>query len=158
MANDRDILRRLAGRWMEIAGLPIMDERKRQWTALHDLKQERPMVLFETWTIENYIAQDELECEDPGLRWVELTMRWNIRQFEEVGDDIVLEPGVAAGLSRGRDRVGRRCAVRARHRYRGRVDRVPVRSSDQDAGRPRPPADADVLRRPRGHGAIDRAA
>ena len=101
MANDRDILRRLAGRWMEIAGLPIMAERKRQWTALHDLKQERPMVLFETWTLENYVAQDELECEDPGLRWVELTMRWNIRQFAEVGDDIVLEPVWRLGYHAG---------------------------------------------------------
>lgn len=31
--GDREILRLLASRWMEIANLPVMAERKRQWTA-----------------------------------------------------------------------------------------------------------------------------
>jgi hypothetical protein len=77
---------------MELAALPVMDERKRLWTALKDLRAERPMILFETWTVENYVEDSELLCEDPDLRGIEFHMRHDIRQFEEVGDDIVIEP------------------------------------------------------------------
>ena len=37
-SQDRDILRGLASRWMELAHLPVMAARKRQWTALKDLR------------------------------------------------------------------------------------------------------------------------
>ncbi len=92
MSMDREIIRNLASRWIEIATQPIMEERKRQWTALKDLKAERPMLLFETWTLENYVAENELKCEDQSFRNIEKHMRWVIRHAEEVGDDIVLEP------------------------------------------------------------------
>jgi len=93
MSNqDHDVLRGLAARWMELASLPVMAERRRQWTALKDLRAERPMVLFETWTLENYVAEEELACTDPDLRRVERGMRAHIRQAEEIGDDIVVEP------------------------------------------------------------------
>lgn len=90
--QDRNILRGLAIRWMELASLPVMAVRRRQWTALKDLHAERPMVLFETWTLENYVADDELACDDPELRRVEKAMRAVIRQAEEIGDDYVVEP------------------------------------------------------------------
>ncbi len=90
--HDQQVLRRLAGRWMELASLPVMEERRRLWTALKDLRAERPMVLFETWTLENYVRDEELECTDPFLREVELPMRRYIRQVEEIGDDMVIEP------------------------------------------------------------------
>jgi len=93
MSNrDREILRGLAARWMELASLPVMAVRRRQWTALKDLHAERPMVLFETWTLENYVADDELLCQDAELRRVEKAMRAVIRQAEEIGDDYVVEP------------------------------------------------------------------
>jgi len=90
--QDQHTLRSLAVRWMELANLPVMEERKRLWTKLKDLQAERPMVLFEVWTVENYVHQAELVCQDPYLRQVELHMRRAIRQIEEVGDDMVLEP------------------------------------------------------------------
>ena len=90
--NERGQLRALATRWMELAAQPIMAERKRQWTALHDLQGERPMVLFETALLENYVAPAELVCEDATLRGVELQLRRTIRHAEEVGDDIVVPP------------------------------------------------------------------
>jgi len=90
--KDREILRSLANRWMDLATQPIMEERKRLWTALKDLHAERPMVLFETWTLENYVAENELQCEDQSFRNIERHLRWVIRHAEEVGDDIVLEP------------------------------------------------------------------
>ena len=91
-SDDRELLRRLANRWMELAALPEMADRRRQWTALKDLHAERPMVLFETWTLENYVAEDEIICRDPILRGVERSMRMAIRQAEEIGDDYVVEP------------------------------------------------------------------
>ena len=89
---DHTLLRNLAIRWMELACLPIMDERRRLWTALKDLRPERPMVLFETWTLERYVREDELGCVDPELRQVEMSMRQGIRQVEEIGDDMVIPP------------------------------------------------------------------
>ena len=50
------------------------------------------MILFETSSIDGYVAPEELRCVNPTLRAVEATMRDNIRHAEEVGDDIVLEP------------------------------------------------------------------
>jgi hypothetical protein len=92
-SQDRRTLRSLASRWMELASLPIMAERKRLWTALKNLQPERPMVLFEVWTLgDHFVHRDELQCSDPHLRAVELTMQRYIRQVEEVGDDLVLEP------------------------------------------------------------------
>jgi hypothetical protein len=96
-AADRETTRALAGRWAEIAALPLMDERKRGWRALHDLRPERPMIQFEVGTVHEYVAPDELRCEHPVLRAVEAAMRENIRHFEEVGDDIVLEPWFRLG-------------------------------------------------------------
>ena len=90
--SDRDTLRALATRWMELAAQPVMGERRRCWTALKDLRAERPMVLFETWSLLGYVADDELLCADPANRSLEHHMRWVIRQAEEVGDDIVVEP------------------------------------------------------------------
>jgi hypothetical protein len=90
--NEHQQLRKLATRWMELAQLPVMSDRKRQWAALHDLHAERPMVLFETALVENYVAQSELVCEDPYLRYIEMQMRRMVRHAGEVGDDIVVPP------------------------------------------------------------------
>jgi len=90
--SDRDILRKLASHWMELASLPIMNVRLRQWTALKDLHAERPMAIFETMFLENYVRDEDLACEDPLFRAVEKNLRWNIRHIEEVGDDMVLAP------------------------------------------------------------------
>jgi len=102
MSNgDREILRTLASRWVEIASQPIMAERKRQWTALKDLEAERPMVLFEVGTLEDYFSNTELQCEDPAFHGIEAHMRRVMRHAEEVGDDIVLEPCWRIGWNTG---------------------------------------------------------
>ncbi|MDO8685920.1 MAG: hypothetical protein Q7J78_04525, partial [Clostridiales bacterium] len=89
---EREMLRELAKRWMEISDLPAMKERKRQWKALKDLKAERPMILVETNSINSFFDDKKLSFKDPFLRSVEKTMRETIEHFEDVGDDIVLEP------------------------------------------------------------------
>ena len=90
--NDRNVIRELATKWRELASMPVMDERKRLWKAVHDLKAERPVILVETDWIENFVSESELLCQDPFLRTVEQKMRITIRQAEELDDDIVIEP------------------------------------------------------------------
>ncbi len=90
--KDRHIVRELAAKWREAASLPVMGERKRLWKAVHDLKAERPVVLLETAWIDGYVADREVLCEDPFLRSVEKSMRITLRQAEELGDDLVIEP------------------------------------------------------------------
>ena len=92
VAAERERVRALAARWAEIAALPLMEERKRAWRALHDLRPERPMVLFEVGTVDRYVREEELACAHPVLRAVEATMLEHLHHFDEVGDDIVFEP------------------------------------------------------------------
>jgi hypothetical protein len=96
-ANDRTVIRDLATRWMEWAAAPIMEERKRAWRAVHDLRSERPVILCETDWIEGFVRDEEILCEDPLLRTVEKNMRIKLRQAEELGDDIVIEPHCRLG-------------------------------------------------------------
>jgi len=105
-AADRAVIRDLAARWAELATQPEMAVRKRQWTALHDLRPERPMILFETSSIEGYVDPAEMRCADPILRAVEATMRDAIRHADEVGDDIVLEPYYRIGWDIGSSSFG----------------------------------------------------
>lgn len=90
--QDRGVIRDLATQWMAWAANPIMQERKEAWRAVHDLRARRPVILVETDWIEGYVREDELRCEDPFLRSVELNMRIKLRQAEELDDDIVFEP------------------------------------------------------------------
>ncbi len=91
--KDRQVIRSLASKWMELAHQPVMAQRKRLWKAVHDLKMIRPVILVETcMMIDEFVPPAELQCEDPFLRNVERTMRIETRHAEEIGDDIVLEP------------------------------------------------------------------
>ena len=96
-SNDRTVIRELATKWMEWAADPVMEERKRVWRAVHDLKSKRPVILFETDWIEGFVDEAEVLCQDPLLRSVERNMRVKLRQAEELGDDIVIEPHYVLG-------------------------------------------------------------
>ncbi|MCU0961432.1 MAG: uroporphyrinogen decarboxylase family protein [Pirellulaceae bacterium] len=95
--HDRDTLRALAHQWMEWAAQPVMAARQRAWRAVHDLRAERPVILFETAWIDRYVAEDEVVCEDPFLRAVERNMRITLRQAAELNDDLVIEPHYQLG-------------------------------------------------------------
>ncbi len=133
--HERSTMRSLAARWMELASSPLMQERRRLWTALKDRKAERPMFLFETWTLEGYIHENELVCQDSYLRDIEHILRRSIRQAEEVGDDFVLDPvfrlswhaappayGVGLDLVRAQDDFGGSHAYHYNHPIRTPAD------------------------------------
>lgn len=133
--KDIQILRTLAARWMEIASLPVMRQRKQVWQSIKELNAIRPAILIETASIRDFVAEDELICTDPFLRNVEKNMRMNIRQFEEVGDDIVLEPyfhlgwllnfsdyGVNMGVECAEDPEGGHLGIRFEHPVRSVED------------------------------------
>ena len=44
--------RELAKQYAEIAADDVMATRKRQWKALHDLKPEKPMIIFEPYWLD----------------------------------------------------------------------------------------------------------
>jgi len=91
-AADRTEIREWAKRWRDLAGRPVMAERKKLWAAVHDLRMVRPMILVETSSIQGFVEPAELQCQNPFLRAVERNMRDTVRHAEDVGDDVVVEP------------------------------------------------------------------
>lgn len=74
-AHDRNVMRRLAGEVAELAALPIQQERIRLWTALNDLRPERPMLWITEipWgEFENAVDELRPRCRDPQCRRIEL--------------------------------------------------------------------------------------
>ena len=90
--HDRNVLGELAKQYAEIAANDVMATRKRQWKALHDLKPEKPMIIFEPFWLDGYLADYSCKCTNPILRNVEKRLMFTIRQFNQMGDDIVVEP------------------------------------------------------------------
>ncbi len=91
--HDRNQLRHLAGRYAEHANSPRMTENRRLWTALKDLRSERPMFRFDPGHLgEEFVAQHELKCQDTHLRQVEHWLLAAIRRIEEIGDDYTIDP------------------------------------------------------------------
>ena len=90
--NDTETLRCLASQVKEISELPIMDERKKLWTELNDLRSRKPMVLVSpegAWKEIDKLL--ELKCADETARGFELTLRRKIYHHEQIGDDSILD-------------------------------------------------------------------
>lgn len=90
--NDHSIIREIAKKYAAIAAKDEMTVRKRQWKALHDLKPERPMFIFEPYWVDGFLREEDIKCENELLRNVEKKMMFSIKQYEVIGDDVVLEP------------------------------------------------------------------
>lgn len=89
--KDRQRLRELAKAWMDAANKPEMAEKKKAHRALKDLKPIRPVIVFETLSVNGFVTEDELECEDAYLKNVERMMLYTLKQHA-LGDDTVIEP------------------------------------------------------------------
>ncbi len=91
--KEREVLQGLAWKVAEIAARPAEQEKARLWTALNDLKSERPLIFCDPengWN--EIITQDLILCESPLLRVWEMYLRKEIHWAESFRDDRVIEP------------------------------------------------------------------
>lgn len=98
--NDIQILRDLATKYLEIASLPIMQERRELWSRHNSLKSTRPLVLA-TYGMYNVWCRDifndsKMECIDPFYREFERWFKMHIFHHS-YNDDFVFEPWVSVG-------------------------------------------------------------
>lgn len=90
--EERRILRDCAVRVRELSERPAEAEKKRLWTALNDLRPERPVIFCDPengWN--EIITQDRIKCRNPLLRVWEMHLRKEIFWGTEMGDDKVIE-------------------------------------------------------------------
>lgn len=94
--KDKDILRSLATRKAEIGALPIQQDHARQWTALNDLKSERPMVWINEicWNEMNVNDELTLQCEGRWAREQEQLLRQELYQWDHLRADMVVNPWI----------------------------------------------------------------
>ncbi|RKX31902.1 MAG: hypothetical protein DRP71_12740 [Verrucomicrobia bacterium] len=93
MNDDRSILRNLAERQAEIAGLPIHTETIAEWKRLNANKPGRPMVWINEipWHEMDVDGELTLQCSDPFCRSVEETLRRTLYQWNHMRGDMVVE-------------------------------------------------------------------
>ncbi len=94
MNEDREVLRRLADRYMKAASLPVHKEKLELWKALNRGRMQRPMVLIDQLPWHELNDQDELTllAGDPLLRRMERQLRTTLYKWDHFPVDMVLEP------------------------------------------------------------------
>ncbi len=90
--NDKQILRKLAERYSQIASEEINKERASLWTDLNDLKSKRPMVWINEicWHEMNYNDELTLQCEGEFAKSIEDPLRKTIYQWDHLQGDMVV--------------------------------------------------------------------
>jgi hypothetical protein len=92
-AEDREILRPLAGRVAKLAARPLEDEKRDLWYRHNQLEATRPVVFCDPehgWT--EIIREGDLQCRGKLAREWELRLRKEIFWGECLRDDRVIEP------------------------------------------------------------------
>lgn len=92
--HDRDILRRLAAAWAEVAGLPVHAETALGWQRLDDLQPIRPMVWINEIPWHEMDVDGELTCvcEDAFCREQERVLRQTLYQWRHLPADMIVNP------------------------------------------------------------------
>ena len=92
--HDRDILRRLAEEWAEIAALPTHRQTIEGWKRLNRLEKGKPMVWINEipWHEMNVNDELTLQTSDEFLRFHERQLRRTIYQWRHMRADMVVEP------------------------------------------------------------------
>ncbi len=92
--QDREILRKLAVRYMEAAQLPVHREKLELWKALNRGEMQRPMVLIDQlpWHELNGEGELTLLTQDPLCRQIERELRQTLYKWDHFPVDMVLEP------------------------------------------------------------------
>ena len=97
---ERERLRELAKRQVEIAALPVMEERKKLWYDLNDGKSDHPLVTMEFHGLEQDVYPPPV-CADPLARGLELQMDRAIFKHEHYRDDRVIPDTVSVHIPNG---------------------------------------------------------
>jgi len=93
LTNEVQIIRELAKKVREIAELPEMEIRRKQWYNHNDLKSEKPMILcFPEGAWVEIFDESQLVCNDFVLRTYENTLRKKIYWYEHINDDNTIDP------------------------------------------------------------------
>ncbi len=92
--SDKETLRGLAHKYMEIATLPLQRKKMELWKSLNRLDNTRPMITIEQlpWHELNYDGSLTLMCEDPQLKRIEDRLRKTIYKWNNFPVDMVVEP------------------------------------------------------------------
>lgn len=93
-ANERQILRDLASRYMEIASLPVQAQKRDLWKALNRSQMQRPMVVIDQlpWNELNDDGSLTCQIQDPFWQGIENQLRSAIYRWTRFPVDMVIEP------------------------------------------------------------------
>jgi hypothetical protein len=107
-ANDREILRSLAGALAEIAALPVQEEKAGLWRKLNDLQSSRPMVWINEipWNEMNVDDELTLRCVGPWARSQEDRLRKILYQWRHMPADMVVSDYLPSPLAIQNSGVG----------------------------------------------------
>ena len=94
--QEKQILRDLASRYMEIASLPVQAEKRDLWKALNRSKMERPMVVIDQLPWNELSVDSSLICQvsDPFWRGIEWQLRTTIYKGEHFPVAMVVGPSI----------------------------------------------------------------
>jgi len=92
--NEKEVLRKLASRYMEIANLPVQREKMELWKALNRGKMQRPMVVLDQlpWHELNNEGDLTILSQNSFCRGLEWDLRSTIYKWEHFPVDMVVEP------------------------------------------------------------------
>ena len=88
MFDEREYLRDLAKRQLELSQMPIMRERESLWYDHNEAKGSRPMISVEEGHYWREMSP-EMKCTDPLAREVEYQLLNQVHRVELIGDDRV---------------------------------------------------------------------
>lgn len=90
--KDRRTLRELARQVAEIAALPEMEARRKEWSAHNSLRSLRPMMLiFPEGAWDELLPVHSMSCESEFARLVERSLRMRLYTHHHFQDDTVIE-------------------------------------------------------------------
>ena len=92
-ANDKQVLRGLAGKVAELAARPIEKEKADRWRDHNDLRPGRPLIFCDPehgW--EEIVTPEQMQCEGKSWREIERRLRKEIFWGEQTRDDRVIQP------------------------------------------------------------------
>lgn len=132
--NDKQILRDLANRVMEIANSPDMQEKRRLWRLQNSFKCPQPLIYLRAYAFDEAFDPSVLKCSDPMLRRYEKNLHESIYR-STLGDDFVIEPWVTLSANYrmvNNQRWGVALGMSAKTRAGGAAAFAPILKEDEE--------------------------